>query len=162
MVFTYYYFIIFITCCDTYLTICVFYFFISLARGSSSLLIFQRVNILFPCFFIFLKDLSLFIWVCICSYVCIYHKYVDAHKSYKRLTKGIRSPWSWSYSLSVMECGCWDLNSGPLKEQQGLLITEPLLQSFLDFSVYFFCFLLYWFLVQLFPSCIVFYLLFFF
>ena len=25
-------------------------------------------------------------------------------------------------------CGCWELNPGPLQEQQGLLSTEPLLQ----------------------------------
>ena len=26
-------------------------------------------------------------------------------------------------------CGCWDLNPGPLQEQQVLLTTEPSLQS---------------------------------
>jgi hypothetical protein len=31
-------------------------------------------------------------------------------------------------------CGCWDLNSGPLEEQSVLSITEPSLQSGIQFS----------------------------
>ena len=38
-------------------------------------------------------------------------------------------PWYWSYIDSCdLLCGCWELNLGPLEEQQAFLTTEPSLQ----------------------------------
>lgn len=54
--------------------------------------------------------------MCICVWVCLE-------------AKGIRSSWSWSYIwLSAAWCRCWESKSGPLKEQQTLLIAELSIQ----------------------------------
>lgn len=60
----------------------------------------------------------------LCVYVCICHMCALMH--------GIQRKVSGSSELDLVmsqPCGCWDLNSGPLEEQQTLLTAKPFLQA---------------------------------
>lgn len=74
---------------------------------------------------------SHFLYVCVsvCLWVCVNactHVYVGAAGGQK-VVSGLLV-----LELQVVgaaQCGCWDMNTSPLDEQQALLTTDPSLQS---------------------------------
>ena len=66
-------------------------------------------------FNLFLKNNNLFLYVLVfCLHVCLY--------------EGVRCPRTGVKDSCGPPCGCWELNSNPLEEQQVPLTTEPALQ----------------------------------
>ena len=46
----------------------------------------------------------------------------------RRPEEGVGSPGTGAMDGCELPCGCWELNRGPLQEQQGLFTAEPPLQ----------------------------------
>lgn len=61
--------------------------------------------------------------MCMCLCLSVYHLCAGAHGGEKRAVNPLELKWPGTW------CGCWELNSGPLKEQQVILTTEPPFQT---------------------------------
>jgi hypothetical protein len=68
-------------------------------------------------FVFFLKYLFYFKWCVPCLCACEYSDHTETRR-------GQQIPWKWS----ELPCGCWELNSSPLEEQQVLLTDISTLQ----------------------------------
>jgi len=68
-----------------------------------------------------------YVYECFYLYVCM-HVHPVCAWCLRRSEEGIRSPGTGDKEGCEPPCGFWELNLGPLQEQQVLLTTEPSLQ----------------------------------
>ena len=78
----------------------------------------QNQPVQFVCLIFYFLCLGIFLPAC-----------VSVHHAYARQKRALDPPRTRSTAINELPRGAWGLNSGPLKEQPVLLITDPSLQT---------------------------------